>query len=173
MKKQLIIVGITLLLLVVGLSGCIQDESSDYYINTEFGFSINPPDGWTLVETEDKIEFYGIENEYGTGGNYMDISLITHEPGDTLNETLNKAIENASKEIANFTLHSQQEKTVNELNAYEIIWGFYIDEDEYKVKQIGIEKDDKVFFISYSSPIHTYDTYLSDFDESLSSFTIV
>ena len=45
-------IGIILIMLVIGLSGCIEEKkSSDLgYKNTEYGFALNPPEGWTVEE---------------------------------------------------------------------------------------------------------------------------
>ena len=159
MKKQLLIVGITLVLIAVGLSVCTQEESSDLYINTDLGFSINPPDGWTLVETGDAVEFYGYEDEDG----YVTVMYIvptTQELGYRSEESMKEANEDVSEGLYGFTIISQQERTVDGQNAYEFVMSFFIGEDEFKVKQIGVEKDDKILSVNYNSPIDTYDTYL-------------
>jgi len=52
MSKSYLVAIISFLLLVIGFIGCINDESSTLdYINEEYGFAFNPPEGWAANES--------------------------------------------------------------------------------------------------------------------------
>jgi len=173
MKKQLLIVGITVLLIAVGLCGCTdkQDDmlSGLEYINEEYDFGLNPPEGWTVDETGGfgtVVMFLGpTEDNFGIN---IVITTDTLDSSKTLSILAGEFIELYSVD-ANFTLILSSETTVNGMNAYEIAYTMNI----LKQKMVMVEKNNVILILVYSALETSYDTYLTLFEESLSSLTIV
>jgi hypothetical protein len=176
MKKQLIIVGIMLVLLAVGLSGCTQeDKLKDLsYKNTQYGFGLNSPAGWTTDENDQ----YGVVRFYGPTENNFAVNLGVTEPS-TMNEseTLSSGIEQVLAYLptilTNFSLISNNAITVNGMNAQEITYTFAQGIYSLQGKQVYIEKSKIVYCLTYTALLDTYNTYLSVIDQSINSFTII
>ena len=176
MKKQLIIVGITLVLIVVGLSGCTQEDalSGLGYVNREYGIGINPPDGWTVDEniTQYLVNFYGPTiDEFQI---YLSISkAYTLEPDETLSSLFDDMLGTYSVAWPNFSAISTGARMVNSMDAYELVYTFTFDSHNISGKHIMVEKNGKICGIIFLATVDTYDTYLSDIEQSIESLVII
>ena len=171
MKKQLMIVGIMLVLIVVGLSGCTDEDalSGLGYRNTEFGFGLNPPEGWTVEEIPGGYDlivgFLGPTEE-----NYQ-VSMTVFNFTLDVEETIKNSTERITEPFIgdpNFTLDLSNERTVNGMNAYEIAYTANL----IKQKMVAVEKNELVLLLLYSALVSTYDNYLPVFEESVNSLVI-
>jgi hypothetical protein len=176
MKKQFIIVGITLLLLAVGFCGCTQEDKLKNlgYKNTTYGFGLNPPQGWTVNETDQ----YGAVRFYGPITNNFTVNIgVTKPLGLNETETLSSGIDQILLQLpmvlTNFTLLSRNIVTVNGLNGEEIIYTFMQGALSYKGKQVYIQKNKTVYCLTYTALVDSYDTYNSVVEQSITSFTVV
>jgi hypothetical protein len=121
-KNQLVIYGFILVVISIALSGCTQEsENNPRYINQEFGFEIIPPAGWIINEnTQDPVKFFCPDQ------NVYQINLAIKEPittNDTLISVSEKLIEYYSQTyFKNFSLISSNQKIINGLNAYELVY---------------------------------------------------
>jgi hypothetical protein len=155
------------------LCGCTQEnENNSYYINQQYGFQIIPPTNWTVSEnTLDTVKFFcPDQNDY-------QINLAI-KPPITSNETVevlgNQLIERYSESLfKNFTLFSKTQKTINGLNAYEIVFSEGQLPYMLEHKQVLFEKNDKVFSVIYTTLVYKYDTYIDVVDQSINTFTIL
>ena len=172
MKKQLVIIGITLVLLVVGLSGCNEKYPSYDHPLSEMGYRYEPPGGWTWSELDDGIVFYG-----PTVNGFQVFLAITDkyelDEGKTLNSSIDSVLEQYGTSFTNFTLISRNSRIVNGMNAQEIIFTYSNENINYKLKQLGIEKNAIALSITYKTAIDTFDVYESIVEESISTFTII
>lgn len=178
MKKQLIIVGIALVLIVVGLSGCTEEDalSGLGYVNREYGFGINPPEGWTINESS---SIAGTIVKFETPINGDDYALfVIGTPtylftGETLSELIDLMIENYNISFTNFSLISKNSRTINGMDAYEFVYVF----DRtltVKQKEIVIEENpENVHLLIYNASPDSYDKYISMIDQSVDSFTTI
>jgi len=64
-------------------------------------------------------------------------------------------------------------KTVNGMNGYEIVYTFSQGTMDVKKKQVLTEKNRIGFTLTYAASPETYETYISAFEQSVNSFTIV
>lgn len=174
MKTKLLIVVITLVFLAVGLSGCTQEDalSGLGYINRNYSFGLNPPAGWTVDENDPFgaiVRFYGPIDEEGVNIGITGPSLLD---GETLSSVVAQTITTYESLFTNFSLISSDSRTVNSMNAYELVYTFTQGTFQLKQKQVAIEKDNKALVLTYSALLSSYDTYLSVFEQSLSSLVI-
>jgi hypothetical protein len=172
-KTNLVIYGFILFLAAMALSGCTQvSENNLRYINQKYGFEIIPPAGWITNEnTQDPVKFFcPDQNDY-------QINLAIKEP-ITTNETLlnvsEQLIEHYSQTyFKNFLLISSNQRTINGLNTYELVYSEGQEPNMLQHKQVLFEKNKKIYSLAYTSLVDTYDTYISVVDQSINSFTII
>ncbi len=181
MKKQFLIIGMTLAMIAIGLSGCTEEDKLEEdslndlnYSNEEFGFGLNPPEGWTISEDYVygvSVLFYGPMED---GPPNLEISVPTMlGSGETLQSTAEESIEMYDGIYVNFSLISSNAITINSMNAYEFV---YTLEDVFssKEKMIFVETNSGTFFkIHFVATQTAYDTYVSIVDQSISSFTMI
>jgi hypothetical protein len=172
-KQHLVISGLIFVLLILILSGCTEVNQDDsFYINQMYEFEIIPPTGWTINEnTTDPVKFFcPDQNDYP-------INLAVREP-ITSNETVSSLgellIERYSESFfKNFTLISSSQTTINGLNAYELVYSEGQEPNMLQHKQVLFEKNKKIFSLTYTSLVDTYDTYISVVDQSINTFTVI
>jgi hypothetical protein len=177
MKNKIIVLGLTLVLVAIGLSGCTQEDPLKGlgYINKQYGFGFNPPEGWAVNESGmmgSLAVFIGpIVDPFS-----VNIVITTSDlaSGETLASTIQAVIENYTIYYPNFLLGSESGRTINGLNAYEIVYTYTYNYTQgiYQIeqKQVAIEKNGKVIILTYSALETSYDAYLAVFEQSASSF---
>ncbi len=176
MKKQLVVVGLISVFVALVLGGCAQNDplSGLKYINRTQGFGLNPPEGWTLNESKEQgVFFFGPATDTGMMV-YLSPTFDKLSSGQTFSDYEEMFIQTMENLSANFSLISDQETTINGMNARELIYtvpnpNFGI----LKIKMIFVEKNNNIYGLSYVAPIDSYDTYLPIANESMNSFTIV
>jgi len=175
MKKK-IAVGIIVMLIVIGLSGCTQDTRLDHlgYANYQYGFGLNPPEGWTIDESgqnDDVVGFNGptMEGDFAVLYISKPYDLIY---GVTLFDVAEETIEYCNTNLSNFTLISKNNRTINGMNSYEIVYTMNISFLPIKAKQVMVEMEGKYFYITFTALSYAYDSYLPVIEQSINSFTI-
>ena len=189
MKKQLMIVGITLLLIVIGFSGCFEDETetiiiSKYssaedalsnlrYINSDYAYGFNPIENWYgwigegYAEGVDSIFFY-CNDSYNVS---LMISPWEGDTEDTINESVDFIIQQYRNSYADCELISKTYKIINGMTSIEVI-KTYTELDLIKSKEIWMIKGSKGIVLNYGAPIEEYDIYLPLVDQCIESFFI-
>jgi len=175
MKKHFVMVGITLVLLAVGLCGCTQEDalSGLAYVDRENGFGLNPPAGWrtNTSNTTNAVVF-----ETNSKEGYLvslGVSLTTATPEDSLASIINE-LRQVFDANPNSSILGNTTRTVNKRTAHELIILFTFDlSDVQQKKYVLLKKGDTLFILLYSAPVEVYDTYLEPVEESIKSFTIV
>lgn len=164
---------ILLVLFSIALSGCI-DEGNQHnleYVNEEYGFGINPPDGWSINDqTYDPVKFFcPDQNDY-------QVHIVINRPvnlNQTLEEIADELLERYEESyFKNFTLISRVPKTINNMNVYELVYMQGREPNMLQHKQILYQKDETVFTLTYNSLVRDYDTYIAVVDKSIHSFMI-
>jgi len=190
MKKSFIIlIGLMLVFTTLSFCGCQENNTTDDntddstvtdplenlgWSNSEYGIGLNFPDGWTF---EDPDVAGGLVRFYGPTVNNFNINTGLAVPTDlgigTLNVTFGQMITLYEGVFENFTLISQQESTVNNMAAYEIVYNYTLAGINMKQKQIGVEKDQMLYLFTFSAIDSTYDEYVTEFEDSLITFTVL
>ncbi len=166
-------VGLIFVLFVIIFSGCTQENEDDSrYINQNYGFEIIPPVDWIINEnTIDLVKFFCPDE------NVYQINLAVKEPimsNETLGSLSQQLIELYSESFfKNFTLISNNQRTINGLSAYELVYSEGQQPYMLQHKQVLFKKDNRVFSVTYISLVNTYDTYISVVDQSINSFRII
>jgi hypothetical protein len=170
-----------LVLTTIGLSGCSEDKASTNnplsgldYQNSQHGFGLNYPDGWTVDENDQfgPVRFIGPIIDSMTV-NYGVSDPATMEAGESLESLVIYLVEFYPTYFTNFVEISNNSRTINGMNAYDLIYTATQGEFDIKQMQVFIEKNSKTFTISFTASINSYDDYITLFEESMSSFTIV
>ena len=181
MAKKFLVVGIIVMLITMGLSGCtdVQNEALRdlEYINNEHGFGLNPPENWDIKEpfSTSIVSFRGpTEGDYTTN---ICIYVCSAETGETLNSTMQGIVEQVEDTSA-LILVSYELRDVNGIDGCEVVYilsNVSMDEKIISIKEkiVCVMKNGQLFSIKYDASVNSYDTYLSVVEESISSFTIV
>lgn len=165
---------ILLMLFTVAISGCMDEGNKPTlgYVNEEYGFGLNPPEGWIVNEqTYDPVKFFcPDQNDY-------QVHIVINRPvnlNQTLEEIANELLERYEESyFKNFSLISRTPRTINNMSAYELVYTEGKEPNMLQHKQILYQKDEIVFTLTYNSLVRTYDTYISVVDESIDSFMIL
>ena len=179
MKKRLLIIKLTLLLITVSLSGCLNSYDGDKlsglgYSNTDYGFGFDPPIGWTSDESGlmgTIVIFYGPTEDNFTVNIVVTAGKLENE--ETLSGSIDETIDYYKNYFTNFTLISSNSRTINDMPAHEIIYTYIQGVYNLKQKQVLVEKNRKTIILTYSASINSYDNYLNDFEQSAGSIEIV
>jgi len=158
----------------VGTVGQDDELSNLGWTNTEYGIGLNPPSGWTVVENDAFgaiVRFNGPEVD-GFTANVGINGPSALEEGDTLSSQIDAVLELYPGLFTDFSLIARNERTINGLSGYEIVYTFSQGTSDIKQKQVLTEKNGIVFTFTYSAEMESYGTYLSNFEQSISSFTI-
>lgn len=188
MKKQLIIVGIIVVIVLVAVLFIVIPDvqknftlSSLKYFDYENGWGFNPPDNWQIDDTYYLFLSPSVEDNMSDKV-LLGISMDT--TSSDINEIGQKQLEEFNKDFwsnktANFSLISHGKKLINNMDSYEVVYSFepiYENNtigEELKIKTIVVLKGNKALHIVYQSLSIYYDKYESDIDQSLSSLIIV
>ena len=176
MKKKITTL-IIFILFSITLTGCTSNNplAGLEYINEDYGFGLNPPDGWVMNETS--ADNYIVKFNTSDENNFpvaLIIIISDYGDGDTLESHAEWEIdifENASEE---FTLLSNNNRVINNINAYEIVYtdkvvlfGYTI-----KTKEVLVDLDNYVLTLAFYASSDSYDAYLSDFEDAVNTFAI-
>jgi len=167
MKKILLLLG-----LLVLIAGCVTPyqapmANGGVYTSDDFGFSIEYPDGWIVAESP------------GTGvsflGNYdylANIVVSAKEYDGTLEEVWAEQIEDLERSniLVSTQIYQDVLTTVNGYPAVEIDYSYMMGE-EVIVKGYLFVENGYAYAIFYQTYTDYFDDHLSDFEESLDSFS--
>jgi hypothetical protein len=178
-----VILVVSCAMLFVFLQGTKSDPLNNLkYVNREFEFGFNPPDGWNLgLETGGGVYFNYTTNEDNSEPLWLIVWASTPVGyKETLNSYVNQTLELlANSTLENFSLISNNERTVNGMNAYEFVstYNYYDNQTkikyERKVKLVYVEKNGRIFNIQYAGRPDLYDEYESVVEQSINSLTII
>jgi hypothetical protein len=152
--------------------GLASGQSSDVYHNEKYGFSIQPPSGWIVVEpglAGTIVQFLGpIEDNH-----VVSFNIVTEDAlGLALNEYVYASKQNMAQNFTNFELLSEGSRTIGGRDAYEIVYTFTMGVKDLKAKVVLLLKDSRAYVITYGGFQDNYDGYLPAFESSIESFKL-
>lgn len=153
------------------------------YVNHTYGFSINPPNGWTVDEsgTFETVVIFSGPLILETGGN-INIQITAGTTNTTLDQFISADKSQLASLLANFHLVSESSRNVSGLDCYELVitWtyvpgGNVSDMHTFNVKQkqVVFIENGKGYIITFTAPPTNYDSYLPAFEESLQTFQLL
>jgi hypothetical protein len=138
------------------------------YTNNKYGFSIEPPAGWSVVEPSwAAVAFIG-PTEYGFTVN---VNIQVETTSASLSEYVSLA-KSQLRNLEDFYEISEGPRTINNVNAYEIVYTWTYSGRTIQQKQVYLVKGGKAFVITYTASLDTYSKYLPTFESSLQTFKI-
>jgi len=185
MKKRLVAVGIVVMLLAVGFSGCEEKNSENgdnnepgfyTYENTEKGISIEYLDTWNKYENPPQAPgvlalFSSPSDEPTKTGNLM-ISVIVND-SMTMDWFKQAHIENLSILITDLSIIHEDSATLSGLPAYKIIFTFTQEGYTWRQLEIWTIKDNTLYLLVHQADQAYYDTFTDIIDQMIESFKIV
>ena len=190
MKKNIItVVGVIFVIIIVVATGSyfitLEKQENSFlpylkYSNEVGEFGLNPPEGWTVREDnnpepsvivelptslESKEYLYFVVRVYDT------LDQLSYSNKEYLDFYVNEYLNYFTNfDDENYTLISHNERSINNMEAYEFI---IIYDDLMKEKEILVEKNSRIFQIIYRGPPELYDTYESIFEQSMNTLVII
>ena len=137
------------------------------YVNKEYGFSIQPPEGWTIQE-----DWFGAivcfigptEDDFA-----VNINIVSEETDMSLEEYVELSKQQI-KDILNATIISGGSRTIKNHEAYEIVLTWTMGAHNLKQKQVYLIEKGRAYIITCTASQSNYDSYVSTFDESINTF---
>lgn len=160
------------LMLISAVIASMLISSVYAYGNTQYGFSITAPTGWTTNEgvSGTAVIFYGpTMTETGTDVN---INVAVSTTAQTLSEAISSLKADYPNEFPNFSLVSESSRNIGGLNSYELVYSFTDAGNTYKQKQVVFVENGQGFIITCTAIPSNYDTYLPTFDQSIQTFRL-
>ncbi len=192
MKKLVILCAAVLVtfLLVVPIAGCEQEPESTLtpppqrpsiesltYTNSEYGFSVEHPKDWDVLEDYmgTVVAFMGPLVLEGTF--YININVwveqIIHKDM-TLKDYVKVSVLNAKKNLPNYHKAQEYNTTISGLPATVLVvtWTGELDGEDValKNKKAMLLKDEVAYTITYVVPAEFHDEYADCFDLAISTF---
>ncbi len=198
MRIKVLSILIAVLLLAIVFSGCFEKESLKdlKYVNEEFGFEFNPPEGWNRSDnvapgkmasfyTSQDLAVLGISEPYFLKENE---SLYTY--GKNLTGSYYTRTEEFTNVTVNFTIYNLNTKnaTINGMSVFEIFINQTIKILSYQGQKSNVihydltniflfEKNNRIFEINFSyeprkNSENLYEYYLTVVNESLNTIKI-
>ena len=185
MDKRFAIIGIIVMLLSVGFSGCEEKSSGNgdnnepgfyTYENTEKGISIEYPDTWNKYENPPQVPgvlalFSSPSDEPTKTGNLM-ISVIVND-SMTMDWFKQAHIENLSILLTDLNIIYEDSATLSGLPAYKIIFTFTQDLYTWRQLEIWIIKDNTLYLLVHQADQANHNEFIDIIDQMIESFKIV
>ena len=169
MKQYFVVLGCVVTILVLFI-GCTQQSAHRGYSNVLYGFSMDPPVGWTSVENEsvDVVVRFTPLNE-------TSVSLLVEPPvilseGLALSTFADTVEENLSASGMNYTMVYREWRSIPGVTAYEIAYSYEEGKTVQRVKQVAIQRTRTVFLVTFTAPSALYIRYLTSVDQSIDTF---
>ena len=174
MKKQFMVFLTILLIILVGLTGCTQNNNTPptlSYQNKKFGFGLNPPQGWFTNEskTVNSVVFTPPTGDTASA-NFVVLST------PSMNQSIETFILVFLKMIKNNTQYAMVKNetiVVGGQTAYEVGIIMNVFGQDMKQWYIFLEKGDTIYSLIYSAVPDVFNNYLTDVQTSIDSFTLL
>jgi len=169
-KKVMLTACVSVSLIILAASvvfGALQEP----YVNEEYGFSISPPQGWTVQEESEGevlVYFLGPIDE----GVRININIVVEEAQMSLQDYVDFC-----KEQLQYTLEasliSEGSRTIKGHEAYEVVFTWIYETYDFQQKQVYLVEKGNGYVITCTALPTNYDNYVSDFDESVETFEFI
>ncbi len=184
MKKQLIIVGI-IVILGLSLAGCQEENSSNdndnisnysNYENSEIGVEIEYPSTWNKYENPPEVPgvtvlFSSPSNEVIKIGSLM--VTVLDEVNLSMEEFKEAHIENLSLLMPDYELILEESNTLSNLDGYKIIFTFTNDIYTWRQLEVWTISENTLYLLVHQADQAYYETFEDDIDYMIESFKIV
>jgi hypothetical protein len=160
MKKILIATSLLILL-------CISTSPAFAYTNTKYGFSIDPPPGWTVTEPSYAAVLFTGPTDSGFTVN---INIQVETTTMTLDQYKTASKQALQDAFDNLHIISEGSRTINGVNAYEVVYNFTYASVTAQQKQVWLIANGKAYIVVYTAVPSTYSTYLPLFETSVQTF---
>ncbi|MDQ3868230.1 MAG: DcrB-related protein [Thermoproteota archaeon] len=153
------------------------------YTNPIYGFKILYPANWekidfgqTIEEDDRHIVVTFLSPLEGTLDRFREYLII--QVGEIMfNRSLEQYVDNQvnslRRSLPNFEIVESNATAIKDNLAYTIVYIFKIGKDEYKVTEVWITKDNKLYYIKYSTELGNSDNYESTVRKMIDSFRII
>lgn len=134
-----------------GMIAAFDPEVTDYYLFV--------PDEWTVdLTTAASGAYYSNSDPSGVSMMVWEMENVDSTLDDwwTTNET------DLTMVFDNYTLESKENTTINGNYAQKYVYTADLGENHYKIMQIGVLKNTKVYMFTYTSLAELYDSHLED-----------
>ena len=177
MKRSFVFyLGIGLTFLFLSAS-CLHAEkkkaAKKLYVNNFYGFSLECPKGWKIVENYSSGGMHAIVAFGGPKINGFTVSVIVtveNAQGQTLEGYVSVAKQNQQQYFTSYSLVKEGRLNIGSKNAYFI----QISHDTTGIltqqKIVLFKKGSNVFSVGFTALPESFDKYLVDFDKSVSTF---
>jgi hypothetical protein len=173
-------------IIVIGTLSYVVPQAQKYvvlsplkYANYQYGWGVNPPEGWQVIKDPIIGEFRPPLKDNVSKNVILSILGIPLDKPITIDDLVRSRLVEITWYVnnsANFSLISQNNRTVNGWNAYEFVYIYdYSRENHTKMKdkKIFIVGNNHEFVVTFESPLFFYDTYESAVEQSINSLKIV
>jgi disulfide bond formation protein DsbB len=141
-------------------------SSAHAYTSTTYGFTIDPPIGWTTTEPAyAAVVFTGPTDQ----GYTVNINIQVETTSLTLDQFVQES-KQSLQVVPDYVNISETTRTINGNDAYEIVYTFTATSITLKQKQVMLIINEKAYVIIYSAKQTTYPTYLPTFENTLQTF---
>ena len=169
------------LLLTMLLAGCSFPTKSRTFENDAFSFTI-PADWKTIEEVWNRShssgqEYYGLGLQelvtiqypaiQGKGKAFFTVASSQVQDGQDLESRFNQAYQLATPEIQDAVKQSFEQ---GDLSGYEITYSRPWGEPWWKFRDIWLEKDNRIYVLSFHASPNSFETYNDTFEQILENF---
>lgn len=174
-RRALFVARLSILVVALGfVFGSVASTviAQQTYHNEKYGFSIQPPSGWTVDESGlmgTAVIFIGPTKEDFT----VNINILVEDAqGMTLDEYISASKPQLSQILTNYQLVSEGSKVIGGLDTYALVYTHTMGVFDLEVKQVALLEDDKAYVITFTALQSNYDEYLPAFEASVETFKI-
>ena len=167
MKKALMVAFVVLLM-------CASAGQARAYTSYSNFFSIEEPSGWTITESTSGtvvVTFYEPTSNESFALIEIDVGQITGST--TLEEAAATLEQQFRTQFDSFQIISNPSTgVINGVDAYEITSSITTQGISFMLKTAIMVKNMRIYVVSYAATADRYQQFLSDFEDSLGTFTI-
>ena len=152
------------------------------YTNPMYGFRIQYPANWEKIDFGQAIEeddrhivvtfLSPPENTLDRFREYLVIQVGKIMINRSLEHYVDKQINSLRHSLPNFEIVESNATAIADNLAHTIVYMFKVGEDEYKVMEVWIIKDNKLYYVKYSTELENSGNYESTVRKMIDSFRI-
>ena len=153
------------------------------YTNPIYGFKILYPANWEKIDFGQTIEeddrhivvtfLSPLEDTLDRFREYLIIQVGEIMFNRSLEQYVDNQVNSLRRSLPNFEIVESNATAIKDNLAYTIVYIFKIGKDEYKVTEVWITKDNKLYYIKYSTELGNSDNYESTVRKMIDSFRII
>ena len=149
-------------------------QSSYAYENTQYGFSINPPEGWAIEETEPLMfVFKDASNQTGAT-----ITILVNQSGLPQDDPFLASLKQLylrqylAEPYEGYLITQRGARVVGSLNGYQVKFNASVGGREMRFDSVIFIETNQTFIIICGALSSAFDNLSSDFKENINSFKI-